>query len=287
MAEHPATKNIPLDPALYGPRNEEVVDARNVHFRWAEVDGATEYRMQVAGDSSFEELLIDEAFTTETQFSAAEKFAAEDETFYWRVLALVDGLWSPGEHIESFLAGTPEQASLHLARPDDDGRLGPYPELIRSGAASAQAELTGSDTAALEEEEMGVEHEGIETGQIIGIAAAVIVALICMIIAVFFLYDNLHRSTYSSVVGMSGYPDRMRTEQAAAERLSGYGIIDEGSGIYKIPIERAMERMVEESVARPADSFSSELPLLPAGSRDAAAAPARFDQTPAATQPNQ
>jgi len=257
MAEHKHILHPPTDPVPISPANEVILSGDTVTFRWEPVVDALEYRFQIAEETDFVELLLDEVVPAQdTSATISGRFPSDDETFFWRVLVRTEAGWSRGERVESFVSGTPEQAALHMGRPDDDRRLGPFVEMIRSGGHEIQAELTGSPAAYAKEAAEGVQHEGIETGQIIALAATVLIIIIGMIGCVYLLYDNLRRTTQQEVTGMSGYPELATEKEEAAQKLNHYGIIDQQAGVYQIPIDSAMGLIVGEEGGRAAGTYS-------------------------------
>ncbi|GEM_PF-625933 len=254
----------PQDPWPLSPSNEEVVDSAHVTFAWEPVEGALEYRFQVARDSTFQQIILQEDLPGDKTSYGPASFQADDQTYYWRVVVRTDVGWSAGERVESFVAATREQASLNMARPDDDERMGPFPELVRSGSTEIKAEFTGRPEYYEEEEAEGVEHEGVETAQITILAGIVLVIIAGLIGIVVVLYNNVEQTTRRMVTGISGYPELTQLNQQAESMLSNYGIIDQENGIYQIPIEQAMELTVQQYSGRPESAYSSELPLTPA-----------------------
>ncbi|HET6568677.1 MAG TPA: hypothetical protein VFG50_11985 [Rhodothermales bacterium] len=257
MAEHKHILQPPTDPVPISPANEVILSGDAVTFRWEAVKDVLEYRFQIAEETDFAECLLDEAVPAQdTSATISGRFPTDDETFFWRVLARTEAGWSRGERVESFVSGTPEQAALHMARPDDDRRLGPFVEMVRSGGHEIQAELTGSPEAYAKEAAEGVQHEGVETGQIMALIAVVLIIIIGMIGCVYLLYDNLRRATQAEVVGMSGYPELAADKEEAAQKLNRYGIIDQQAGVYQIPIDSAMSQIVQEASGRAAGTTS-------------------------------
>ena len=175
-------------PVLISPRGEHAVSGEDVVFDWEPVEEAKAYRLQVAADTEFEELLLDQSTGTETSFTAAEDFPEDQHTFYWRVLVQNEAGWGGADRIESFLSVTQEQADELLDRPGQEEQdLGPGAELFKAASVEAAAEATGDE--GLEDEKLayGVEGEGVEAGQILGFVAVVVVALVLLIVTIILL----------------------------------------------------------------------------------------------------
>jgi hypothetical protein len=261
MAEHNPKKITPPDPILLSPVDEALIDGRSVQFTWEPVDHAVEYRLEISEESTFDTLVLEETITggTTTALNLAGRFPTDEVTLFWRVMARNDAGWSPGDRVESFISGTQADAALHLKRPDDDEHYGPFPQLIKSGAAEVAGEVTGKEKFFAQEEAEGVQHEGVETGQILGIFIAVVVAVILMIITVFALVDNLQATTRLEYTGMSGYPELQQVTEQGETMLSQYGIVDDSAGQYRIPIDSAMQRTVQAYQGR-TGTLSTEIP---------------------------
>ena len=252
-----AIPEAPEAPALVSPRREMVVDAQDVTFVWEPVDEAEEYHLEVAADPSFESPVVDERLEAVTEWTPDVDFAEDGRTYYWRVLARDARGWSHGDRVESFVSSTAafarERAAQHPeGRPDsrEEDSLGPYPDLIKSAMTEAAAEVTGDEALLEEERRMGVAHEGVEAGQIIAIAATVLIAVIIAIFVVFFWSGSVSEQTRQRVVGLSGYPELRRTDLNAQQLLEQYGVTDREQGLYRIPIERSMRLMIDEAQAQ-------------------------------------
>ena len=251
-----AVSEFPEAPALVSPKSEMVVDARDVTFAWEPVEGAEEYHLEVAADSSFESPVVDERVGTATELTPDVDFAEDGRTYYWRVLARDARGWSHGDRVESFVSSTAEfareQAAQSSKRPGgrEEDSMGPAAELFYASGVEATAEVTGSDALLEEERRMGVAHEGVEAGQIIAIAATVLVAVIIATFIVFFWSGSVSEQARQRVVGLSGYPELRRTDLNAQQLLDQYGVTDREQDLYRIPIERSMRLMIDEAEAQ-------------------------------------
>ena len=136
--------------------------------------------------------------------------------------------------------------------------MGPAAALVGSSAVEASAEITGDDALYALEDDDGVEHDRIESGQILGLALGILAVLVVAILVVIQWTSLRTQNVLSSVSGTSGYPELRENRARAAELLSGYGVAEEGA--YRIPIDRAMELIVTESYHKEQPSGRSELP---------------------------
>lgn len=251
----------PLAPVLNSPRNEAVVYGQDVTFDWEPVPGATSYRLEVSDDTSFGSIVYAAETTGETQVRVTDTFGEEGDTLFWRVIAYDGQVESSGDSIESFIAVDADLARQHLDRPDED--LGPGGALMTSAAVSAGREATGSDELTDEEYEEGVEPESVASGQILGLAISIGIAIAIIASILIFWTDSVYTDTRDRAVALSGYPELREVRASDLGKLNQYGVVDDEAGVYSIPIEQAINRLVEEQRAAPAREYSREVQLLP------------------------
>lgn len=300
MAERQDTDlTPPLAPALQAPREEAVLDGSHITFRWADVDGAAEYVLEVATDPAFEQVVHTET-TTDTSATVTEAFTTDGTTHFWRVIARNEAGESHGENIESFISVTPDVAHQHHARPDQAERLGPLgeamtekspmgrratakpaskgaelehpdkeedlgpaPELLKAVSAGVAAEVTEDEDYYEKEAELGVQHEGIGVAAVMGFMLAIVVVLAMAVVFVFYLTQMASQQALSDVTALQTYPQLREVEVTAARQLEQYEVIDPEAGVYQIPIDRAIDLMVNEAYENPRTDYSSELQLRP------------------------
>ena len=260
MAQNQEESRVPV---LVSPREETVVNGRRITFVWNPVEGASTYRLQVAESPAFDRVVFEETIDGRTEVVVEDELSLDEKTYYWRIVARdEDGLLHGEDNIESFISGTPEDEELQLASPDADEEYGPAARLFRGAKAEAAAELTDDPKYLEEEAELGVEHEGVEAGQILGFALAVAVALGLSIFALFQYVNIVADETRFTATGTSGYPELREIELNATRQLSQYGVVNQEEGVYRIPINRAIEVVVEEARGTEGD-YSDELNLRP------------------------
>lgn len=94
-----------------------------------------------------------------------------------------------------------------------------------------------------------IEPEGINA---MAIAWTVIGGLVILLSGVF-LVMNFSTLEFQEAITESttstGYPTLAETNAAAEKKLSNYEVIDFEASIYRIPIDRAMEILIEEAAA--------------------------------------
>jgi hypothetical protein len=250
-------------PVLLSPREEAVVDGRSVTFRWEPVEGALEYRLEVSEGFDFDALVYEQRIGQASSVTVEDVFASDDRTYFWRALARNEAGWSHGEVIESFIGSTAESvAALHPVAPDEQEDMGPVPGLFKAVSAKAAAEVTGDEAYYAQEAELGVEHENIEAGQIIGFALAIAAAIAVIVLLLFQWTAIAGREAERQAVELSGYPLLRETQTNALQKLTQYEVIDEEQGVYRIPIDQAMTLMVNEAYEQPEGAYAEELRML-------------------------
>ena len=110
---------------------------------------------------------------------------------------------------------------------------------------------------------MGVEHENVGVGQILGFVASIIVTLALMIIFVFNLVNVSEQRTLEARVASGNYPELRETEAEATNKLTQYEILNDQEAVYRIPVDRAMDLMVQQSRTDTTRTYSPELQLRP------------------------
>jgi len=79
------TTYLPLPPALRSPFDYAQLEPGDQKITWDEVDSANSYDLQIASDSTFVSILVDETGLNDTQLTVSS--LGEDETYFWRVRA--------------------------------------------------------------------------------------------------------------------------------------------------------------------------------------------------------
>ena len=126
------------------------------------------------------------------------------------------------------------------ARPTGDEPLGPYGELIPAAAVEAAAEATPGDDPEAESllEQMGVEEEGIESGQILGLIAAVLISVVGLIVVLIYLFVIPTRvEAGEDAEDVDDYVELRQVRVAGLAKLENY---ERADSTYAVPIGRAM-----------------------------------------------
>ena len=155
-----------------------------------------------------------------------------------------------------------------MEEPRDTGSQDPTPE-----PASPQGEAAVPEEAALEavvpqeaavpEDFVGVQHEGIEARSIIGFVFFLIIAIGLVVWGAMGWFESVADQAHQDAASNLNNPERRQVELAATELLNTYEVVNAEQGIYRIPLNRAIDLYVEESRQAPAANYSQELQLAP------------------------
>jgi len=234
----------PGSPSLVAPRDAAVVNGAEVTFVWDSVDRADAYRLQVAKTARFEDLVLDEEVGEKTAVTVGNVFPTDGSTFFWRVRAGRHGAWSAPDDVKSFVAGTAAEAVEDRSKLDT--REGPTTDLARAERPEVTRKVFDAEDQFEAEKERGVAYEGVAAGQIIAIAASILVVILVAIATLFGWFGQVSQETQSSAVDQQDYEQLRQAEVEAAQELEQYGVVDEESSTYRVPIDRAMDIIATE-----------------------------------------
>lgn len=151
-----------------------------------------------------------------------------------------------GEALPEPQSGTRPGVDAGAVRPEQDEPGGPLAGLV--GAASAQVAEEASPDGNVEAEatlaEMGVEEEGIESGQLLGfVVATLLVVGLLAVVLIYFIYAPFRGDTQARAGDVSLYPELEQT------RVDGRAKLDQATrtgDAYTVPIGRAMGLVAAE-----------------------------------------
>lgn len=129
----------PYDPFLLDPRHQHDIDGAHLALRWEPAPGAVRYRVQIALDPEFFDVVLEQDLPPRTEaLVVRQRFPAVGRTFYWRALAGNARGWSEGDRVESFVCGSADQGGRFVAA-DEAGYFGPVAALFRSATLETMA----------------------------------------------------------------------------------------------------------------------------------------------------
>lgn len=135
-----------------------------------------------------------------------------------------------------------------------------FRENIRFAHAESPHGGTGVDDASVA---AGVESENMDATGIVRVVFAVAALVVVIVIAVFQIVNlevqDVRLATASAAMDSGTLKD---LQLAAIQKLNRYEPVAGADGTYRIPIERAMELMANESYDRRASSYTSEMTLI-------------------------
>lgn len=172
------------DPLPVAPRLGQEVGDVEIEFRWAPVDEPEHYRIQIATDAGFNDVVFDEVVPGSTvALTVVRRFPDGGRTFFWRVFAGRSENWSPGDHAESFVSGAVDPHNVEL--PDEEEPLGPAAGLFRTSGLQVRGQADPEeldDQTAVETMEDEVEDAEIVTLGITLVLAGVVVIGVIMVL---------------------------------------------------------------------------------------------------------
>jgi hypothetical protein len=136
--------------------------------------------------------------------------------------------------------GLRPEADPSVVRPMEEEEYGPYGQLIPTAGLEAREEARGSDDPEAEAllEQMGVEEEGIESGQILGLVLAVLLSVAALtVVLIYLIYIPYNTQVSLDAEAAARSVDLEALEVEALARLQVYSRVD---SVYGVPIDRAM-----------------------------------------------
>jgi hypothetical protein len=223
------------------------VDGNKVTLAWEPSREADRYRLQIARTARFDECVVDEEVGNETAVTVGNHLPTDGQTFFWRVAAGSYAGWGEPSRVESFVAATEAEAEQDLLSAPT---AGPATGLARAAKREVTRRVFGFEDQFEEEKERGVAYEGVAASQIIAIAVSILVVIMVAVVVLFGWYGQVSQETRAATSGTQNYQllEEVRTEQEAA--ISQYGVVDEEDGVYRIPIDEAMDVVATEEYQR-------------------------------------
>ena len=110
---------------------------------------------------------------------------------------------------------------------------------------------------------VGVQYEGIGAGPIMGFIFFSVMVIAVVVWVGINWAESVTQQAQEAAAANLNYPELRQTELSAARQLTQYEVIDAGQGIYRIPIDRAIDLMVREAYQAPGGNYSQQLQFLP------------------------
>ena len=131
-------------------------------------------------------------------------------------------------------------------------------------APLAAGAMASEDAHGSHHNYVGVEKESVNAGAVIGIVLGVVVIVTGLVLFAFTITEVTSRETLANAVAEAGYPDLREARASAAGLLTQYDVIDAEAATFRIPIDEAINLIVNEEYQKQAEGeYSDELRLLP------------------------
>lgn len=247
--------DFPAPPELVAPTNATVVDGGEATFAWEPSGDADRYRLQIARTAQFDDVVLDEEVGSETAVTVGNQLSTDGETFFWRVLAGSEEGWGEPSSVESFIGGTAEEAEQDLRA---SSKSAPVTGLARAAKQEVTRRVFEFADQFEKEKERGVAYEGIAASQIMAIAVAIITVILVAVVVLFGWYGQVTQDLEAEKSSMEHYELRQELETKAQKTLGQYGVVDKEEGVYRIPIEEAMDVVATEEYKQTRSTSSEE-----------------------------
>jgi hypothetical protein len=156
----------------------------------------------------------------------------------------------------------PEAAANPEIRPEQDEPGGPLAGLVGTAATQAATEAAPANADAELLEKMGVENEGIESGQLLGLVTATIFAVAGLAVVLIYLFYLPFRQQVGTQAGdVSDYPELEQSRTEALAKLNQFARTD---SLYNVPINQAMSVVAGRYAASSGAAGSAAPAGLPA-----------------------
>lgn len=94
---------------------------------------------------------------------------------------------------------------------------------------------------------VGVEKEAINVGLVFGIILGTVVVVLGLIFAGFSLTDVKSRQLKAEAMSGADYPELREVRAASIDKIDKFDVVDGEEGVYKIPVDHAIDLMVNEA----------------------------------------
>lgn len=95
----------------------------------------------------------------------------------------------------------------------------------------------------------GVEPEAIHAGHVMKITAVTFLLMAIVVVAGFQIAHGAFRESTIATTQVTGYPKLRETQEQGLQKISEYGVVSAEAGRYRIPVDRAIDLMVNEAAA--------------------------------------
>ena len=107
----------------------------------------------------------------------------------------------------------------------------------------------------------GFEPEDLNVWMVMGVVFATSLVVVALIIVGFAITGSYAKITEDEMLSNANYPEIRDIRAAATAEMNEAGVVDANAGIYRIPVDQAMDLMVEMQYKNPEGNFTDELVL--------------------------
>lgn len=141
--------------------------------------------------------------------------------------------------------------------------VNPEGEILVDAPAGAEA-FAAAEGHESHHSLVGVEKESINVGAVFGIVFGTVVIIVALIAVGFTVTLVTTKDTVAQIAAEADYPEIREIRAAAAARLEQYDVVDAEAATFQIPIDQAINLIVNEEYQNQAvKNYTDELVLLP------------------------
>ena len=146
----------------------------------------------------------------------------------------------------------------------EPGNVNPKAEFLVDAPAGAEA-FAATEGHESHHALVGVEKEAVNVGLVLGIVFGTVVIVTSLVAFAFTMTEVTSRETVALINAQTDYPELRDARAAAAARLAQYNVVNAQEEKYQIPIDQAINLIVNEQHQNQTTAdYTSELVLLPA-----------------------
>lgn len=111
--------------------------------------------------------------------------------------------------------------------------------------------------------DVGVQYEGIGAGPVFAFIFVSLLFIAVLVWASIGWFKAEAQQAQAAAAANLSYPDLRQAELEATALLNQYQVVNAAQGTYRIPLDRAIDLVVDESYRNPNPNSSQELQLVP------------------------
>jgi len=202
------------------PDDGAEINELTVTLRWEAAEGADNYEIQIARDPDFDGVVFEGRVGDTTEFSVSGLPPQEGVRLHWHVRPKIDGDWKEYGDVSSFILADwkPSQPALD---PDAESEAQSPRDADTVPAADASQSLGAP-----------------------ALLTTMVVITFAGVVGLFVVMNEPNRDTAPPASTSAPAPDTSDAD------LREYRLVDEETGVYRIPIDSAMKDVVQSRGGR-------------------------------------